>query len=98
MIITDTTGRKLKIGQTVHMMLVGTFEGKILAIKETPIVIGPQQNIPPHIVIQAVITPFIDPHGMVGNTYIIAEADPKDPLVKAANELASGGPRIVSPH
>lgn len=88
--IVDKTGRKIKVGQMVDVMLFGMFQGKILAIKEKPFLISPQQQINPHIVIACTITPFVHPSGGVPDVYIIGEPDPKDPLV-----IESEKPRLI---
>lgn len=74
MIIVDKTGRKLKVGQTVDVMLLGMFQGDILQIKDSPISIPGHQPILPHIAIAVVSTPFIAPNGMVHDVYIIGES------------------------
>ena len=94
MIIVDKTGRKIKIGQIVDVFMLGIYQAKIIDIKEQPLVLSPQQQIPPHIVLAASITPYINQQGYVPDVYIIADPDPKDPLVK---EAESKGGRIVRP-
>jgi len=78
---TDETGRKLKVGSIVKVQLVGMFTAKVLAIKDTAIVVSPQQRINPHLVLQVPITPMILPNGSVPDVYIVGEPDPKDPVV-----------------
>lgn len=80
--IVDKTGRKLKVGQIVDMCCMGMFQGKLVAIKDTPIMLSPQQQINPHIVVQLILTPYITPEGFVPDTFIIRDADPNDPIVK----------------
>lgn len=87
MIVTDKTGRKLKVGQMLDTFCLGMFQGKLIAIKEAPIVISKSQQIQPHIAIQIVITPFVAPDGSVPDVYIIGEPDPNDPLVKQSKGL-----------
>ena len=88
----DYTGRKLKVGQMVDICLIGMYRGKVVEIREAPIVLSPKQQLPPHAVVQVVMTPSIQQDGVV-SIYIIEEPDPKDPLVLAA---AEGNSSIVS--
>lgn len=90
---TDKTGRKLKIGQIVDVVMLGTFSGKVVSIKDKAIVLSASQQLPAHIVIQMPVTPYIQPDGMVTDVYITAEPDPKDPIVIAAEK--SAGPKLV---
>ena len=87
--VVDKTKRKLKIGQTVDILLVGMFHGKVIAIKDSPIALSPNQQIQPHVAIQIISTPFIRPDGAVDDVYIIAEADPNDPLIKDASKIVT---------
>lgn len=84
--IVDKTGRKLKIGQVLDMIMIGSYQGKLIGIKEQPIIMSATQQIPAHIVIACSITPHINRGGMVPDVYILADADPNDPIVKAAEE------------
>lgn len=94
--VTDETGRKLKVGNIVKVQLIGMFSAKVLAIKDTAIVLSPQQMIQPHIVLQVPITPTIMPNGAVPDVYIVAEPDPKDPVVIEA-ESRSKGLTLIKP-
>lgn len=74
----DKTGRKLKIGQVVDVVMLGTFHGRVIDIKDTPIALSPNQVLPPHVVIQIMSTPYIAQNGAVADVYILQEPDPKD--------------------
>lgn len=80
--IRDKTGRKLKIGQIVDVLMVGMFHGRVVAIKDSAIALSPNQSIQPHVVVTIISTPFIRPDGLVDDVYIIGEPDPNDPLLK----------------
>lgn len=82
--IIDNTGRKLKVGQILDVMLIGMFKGKLIGIKESPIALSKAQVINPHIIVAVSVTPFIAPNGLVPDVYIIGEPNPDDPLVKEA--------------
>ena len=86
--IVDSTGRKVKIGQPVHMFLIGTFLGKLVDVKDQPLILSPQQHIPPHCIIAVTVTPHIMQDGSVHNLYIVGDPDPKDPLVMEAESRA----------
>lgn len=88
----DKTGRKLKVGQMVETILMGGYQGKVVDIKEQPIMLSATQGVGPHLVILVSIHCPIDQAGRAG-ICIIQDADPKDPLVIEANE----GPRLVKP-
>lgn len=94
MIVKDKTGRKLKIGQIVDVPVMGVFQGKIIAIKDSPIIISKDQQIHPHVAVAISMTSYIMPDGAVRDLYIIAEPDPNDPLVKA-EESKPSGPKLV---
>lgn len=89
--VNDKTGRKLKIGQILDVVMLGTFQGKLVRINSESIVLAPGQQSPPHVVIQIITTPLVHPSGLVPDVYIIGDPDPNDPLVK--NDKESG--RIV---
>ena len=91
--VMDKTGRKLKIAAPVDVLLIGMFSGKLIGIKEQPIVLSPQQQIAPHVIIAVSITPYIMPNGYVPDVYIVGEPDPKDPLVMDQEERS----RIMRP-
>lgn len=74
----DKTGRKLKIGQVVDVVMLGTFHGKVIDIKEAPVALSSTQSLPPHVVIQIITTPYIAPNGAVADVYILAEPDHKE--------------------
>lgn len=78
MIIVDKTGRKLKIGQMLDVMLVGMMKGKLVDIKDSVIQLSPTQIIYPHLVVSMVVTPNIQQNGFVDAVYIVADADPKE--------------------
>lgn len=78
MLIVDKTGRKLKVGQIVDVMMMGMFQGKIAKITENPILLPDNTQINPHIVIQFICTPGILPNGLTPEVYIVGEPDPKD--------------------
>ena len=84
--VTDKTGRKLRVGQIVNVMLIGMFEGKLVDIKDMPVILSPQQQVPPHLIITTLITPYIAPNGVVPDVYIIGNEDPNDPVVKQWEE------------
>lgn len=76
--VTDKTGRKLKIGQVVDVVMLGTFHGKVIDIKEVPFALSSTQTLSPHAVIQIITTPYIDKNGAVADVYILQEPDPKE--------------------
>ena len=96
--ITDQTGRKIKIGQLVNMCLVGMYTGKVVAIKEAPLALSSKQVIPPHIVVVVEMTPNIMQNGLT-QCYIVSDPDPRDPLVQAVKEgeLDETGLKIIKP-
>lgn len=96
MTIVDKTGRKLKIGQILDTFMLGIYQAKLIGIKDSSIMLSPQTQIPPHIILACSITPYIRPDGYVPDVYIIADANPNDPVVKEAEEKEKGM-RIVRP-
>lgn len=91
--VTDKTGRKIKVGQIVDVQLMGMFQGKVFKIVEAPISIPGGNQIHPHVAVQLYSTPQIMPNGMTWDVYIIGEPDPKDPLVienETRDKKASG--------
>jgi hypothetical protein len=92
--ITDKTGRKLKVGQMVDIPVFAVLTGKVMVIKEHAIALSANQVIPPHVVIALNLTPGIHPNGMVSEIYVTQDADPKDPLVI---EAEGSNLRIIRP-
>lgn len=70
--VNDKTGRKLKEGQTVDVMMLGLFQGQVVKIVENPIEVPGAGQIPPHIVIQMVITPAVR-NGYVPDVFILKD-------------------------
>jgi hypothetical protein len=77
MLIVDKTGRKVKVGQVVDVMMLGMFQGQVVKIVDQLIALPDNSNIPPHIIIQIIATPHIHPNGVTPDVYIIAQPDPK---------------------
>lgn len=78
---TDKTRRKLRIGQVVDVVMLGTFHGMVMDIKESPIILSQTQQLPPHVVIQIISTPYIAPDGSVADVYILKEPDPQKGII-----------------
>lgn len=73
--VTDKTGRKLKVGQVVDIMLIGMFRGQVVEIQDNTIV-SPAVQIPPHATVQVITTPLMAPDGSIPDVYIVQEPDP----------------------
>lgn len=84
--VKDRTGRKLKVGQIVDIMLMGPHQAKVTKIVESPIILGGNQQVAPHIVVVLPLTPYVQSNGYVSEVYIIQEPDPNDPLVKEGDK------------
>lgn len=76
--IVDKTGRKLKVGQIVDVMMMGMFQGRIEKIAENAIALPDGNVINPHIIIMIPCTPGILPNGLTPEVYIIGEPNPKE--------------------
>lgn len=55
----DVTNKKLKVGQTVDMQLIGMFRGTVVAVNDSVIAIPGQQPMLPHIIVDFHIPKFM---------------------------------------
>ncbi len=59
----DQTGRNIHVGQLVHVPMNGMFMGEIVNIIDSKMIIPGQQNVPPQVVLQVVISmPIVQNH------------------------------------
>lgn len=77
--IVDKTGREIKEGDIIEIMLMGMFQGQVRQIVTSPILLTSRDAIPPHVIIDVGTTPLIDANGMVQAVYLIKKAEELEP-------------------
>lgn len=68
----DRTGRELKKGQSVDILLNGMFTGVIIDIREVPIAVTKDRLAPPQLAIQLIVQ-HVPATGSNAGVYIVGE-------------------------
>jgi hypothetical protein len=69
----DQTGRNIHVGQLVHVPMNGMFAAEIVNIIDSKMIIPGQQNVPPQVVLQVIISmPIVQNHCGV---YVVGNMD-----------------------
>lgn len=81
--ITDKTGRKLKEGQEVDILLIGMYRAKIVRVIESPIMLPDGNSLAPQVLVAlAPVKAAIRQDGSIDQVYIVAQPEDQEKSTK----------------